>query len=146
MVSEHIRPHSTGRETVNMKVLVVEDDADNGEMLVAMLERRGCMVVHAADGADAISAMGQSIKTGQFDLLIVDVAMMWVDGFAFVKAVRCFEHNELYPKPTHVKFHTAKAEAFDNPHLLQHLEVSLEDCYLKGRDTEKLLTDVEAMC
>lgn len=128
-----------------MKILVVEDDQDNRELLARALTLMGCEVVTANDGADALAAVALAIKTEQFDLMIVDVAMRWVDGFAFVKALRCFECNDLYPKRAQIKFHTAHQNAFDNPALFTEVGVQLEDCYLKGRDADRLFADLHAL-
>lgn len=129
-----------------MKVLIVEDDETTREMLARALEQMGCETVAVADGADALAAVAVSIKSVPYDLVIIDVAMRYVDGFALAKAIRCFEQNDLYAPAARVKFHTAHPEAFGNSALLEQSGVSGEDCYLKARDTARLFDDLRAMC
>lgn len=126
-----------------MRVLVVEDNADHAQLLAIALERKGCQVVRAADGAEALSAVALSLKGGFFDLIILDIAMMHVDGMTFLKALRCFEMNELFPRPPHVKVHTAHQEARS---LIRQGRIAPTDYYEKGaHGTTRLLDDLEKM-
>lgn len=122
---------------VKMKVLVVEDNADLLEMLGTWLETEKWEVVMTLDGAEALAAVAQSIKTKPFTLMIVDVSMMYVDGYAFAKAVRCFETNGLTPKVS-IWFNTAHTEAFRNRGLLEQAQVTEADCFTKPDDMERL--------
>lgn len=111
-------------------------------MLGKWLKGRGCEVVCVTDGAEALAAVAFSLKGDPFDLTIVDIAMRHVDGLAFFKALRCFETNELYPRPIRVKFHTAHSESYD---LVQKGKVAKEDYYVKGAGTGKLMEDLETL-
>jgi CheY-like chemotaxis protein len=126
-----------------MRVLVVEDNADHAQLLGAALEMKGCDVVKAADGAEALAAVALSLKGAFFDLIILDIAMMHVDGMTFLKALRCFEMNELFARPPHVKVHTAHSEARS---LVRQGRIADADYYEKGlHGTTRLLSDLEAM-
>jgi CheY-like chemotaxis protein len=126
-----------------MRVLVVEDNEDHSQLLGLALESKGCDVVKAADGAEALAAVALSLKGGYFDLIILDVAMMHVDGMTFLKALRCFEMNELFPRPPHVKVHTAHEEARS---LVRQGRIAASDYYEKGTyGTTRLLDDLETM-
>ena len=59
------------------KVLVVDDNAQNLELLVAYLDTVGCKVATAVDGVDAME------KTAAFepDLILLDIMMPRMSGF-----------------------------------------------------------------
>lgn len=127
-----------------MKVLLVEDHPDYLEMLGVFLDTLKCEVVSTGDGAEALAAVAQSIKTKPFTLMIVDVSMMHVDGYAFAKAVRCFESNGLTPK-VEIWFNTAHTEAFRNRGLLEQAQVTEEDCFTKPDDMDRLFTRLKEL-
>jgi CheY-like chemotaxis protein len=68
----------------DVRVLVVDDEADAREMVAATLRRVGANVMTAASVADAVLAMG----TFRPDVLLSDIAMPGEDGFALIRQVR----------------------------------------------------------
>lgn len=58
-------------------VLVVDDNAQNLELLQAYLEDIGCRTVSAADGVEAMTA----VETAPPDLILLDVMMPRMSGF-----------------------------------------------------------------
>ena len=64
-------------------ILVVDDNADMREYVRKLLALR-FNVVTAADGAEALAAIGSRLP----DLVLTDVMMPKIDGFALVKALR----------------------------------------------------------
>lgn len=69
------------------RILVVDDDAINRELLVRLLERQGHLSCQAADGQDALSILRQA----SFDIALVDVMMPGMNGFQFLDLVRADE-------------------------------------------------------
>ena len=69
---------------VGLRVLVVDDEAATRDLLRYVLEQCECVVSLAADAEDALS----SLNAHRFDLLISDVGMPNVDGYALIKRVR----------------------------------------------------------
>ncbi len=67
-----------------MRVLVVDDDADARGWMAAMLAREGWVTEMAVDGRDAIG----KIDRGMPDLIILDLMMPVMDGFAFLRSLR----------------------------------------------------------
>jgi CheY-like chemotaxis protein len=63
------------------KVLVADDDPQMRRLVRAVLEREGMQVVEAADGLDAVDAIGQH----QFDLIILDMDMPRLDGLGVLE-------------------------------------------------------------
>jgi len=66
------------------KVLVAEDNAVNRELLRELLEARGYTVAEACDGEEALRMIEQT----QPDILLLDIGMPGLDGFAVVRALR----------------------------------------------------------
>ena len=75
------------------KVLIAEDNAVNRELLRELLEIRGYTVVEACDGEEALRMIEQT----QPDLLLLDIGMPVLDGFAVVRKIR--ENPRLAPLP-----------------------------------------------
>jgi CheY-like chemotaxis protein len=76
-----------------IKVLIAEDNAVNRELLRELLETRGYTVVEACDGEEALRMIEQT----QPDLLLLDIGMPVLDGFAVVRKIR--ENPRLAPLP-----------------------------------------------
>ena len=74
-------------------LLVVDDDADNRELLRRMLERQGYAVTCAANGPECLERLGRT----QFDLVLLDVMMPGMSGFDVLSAIR--EDPALRPVP-----------------------------------------------
>lgn len=66
------------------KILVVDDDPDIRDVLEALLEGEGFEVVLANDGEQALEA----IKKESPDLMILDLMMPVMDGFAVCKQLQ----------------------------------------------------------
>jgi CheY-like chemotaxis protein len=66
------------------KFLIAEDNPVNRELLRELLEMRGYTVVEACDGAEALRMIEQT----QPDLLLLDIGMPVLDGFAAVGKIR----------------------------------------------------------
>lgn len=65
-------------------VLVVDDDDDSRRLLSHMLERRGYSVVLADGGQAALDAL----STTDVDVILLDVMMPVMDGFAVCREVK----------------------------------------------------------
>jgi CheY-like chemotaxis protein len=66
------------------KILIAEDNSVNRELLRELLEMRGYTVVEACDGEEAL----RMIEETQPDLLLLDIGMPVLDGFAVVRKIR----------------------------------------------------------
>jgi CheY-like chemotaxis protein len=71
-------------ETAMQQILVVEDEANNREMLRRMLDREGCTVTEADNGKIAL----EKLKYYTPDLILLDLMMPQMDGFEFLSHVR----------------------------------------------------------
>ena len=66
------------------KVLIAEDNAVNRELLRELLETGGYEVLEACDGQQALHMIEQT----QPDILLLDIGMPVLDGFAVVRKIR----------------------------------------------------------
>jgi DNA-binding response OmpR family regulator len=66
------------------RILVVDDDDDIRGLLRALLERAGHEVAEASDGRAGL----RELYTGSPDLIILDVAMPGLDGWATLERIR----------------------------------------------------------
>jgi CheY-like chemotaxis protein len=67
-----------------IKALIAEDNAVNRELLRELLESRGYDVVEACDGQEALTVIEQTRP----DILLLDIGMPKMDGFAVVRELR----------------------------------------------------------
>ncbi|VEP13387.1 putative Histidine kinase [Hyella patelloides LEGE 07179] len=77
----------------NIRVLIVENDPDLAQVLMAMFERYGIQTYHAQTGREAID-LSQRIMP---NLLVLDLVLPEYDGFAVVDWLR--QHNRLCDLP-----------------------------------------------
>ena len=68
------------RRQLAARILVVEDNLVNQEVVVAMLDLLGCAVRVTSNGAQALQALGEH----EFDLVLLDCQMPDMDGFEIV--------------------------------------------------------------
>ncbi|MBN1439753.1 MAG: response regulator [Anaerolineales bacterium] len=74
-------------------ILIVDDDPDTRRLLQLILARAGYEVASAADGRQALQALSDSVP----DLLLSDVMMPDLDGFALLKRVRSNPATQTLP-------------------------------------------------
>ncbi len=63
------------------KILIVDDDPDIRDVLTMILDSHGYQTVTAADGIECLAAL----RAEEPDLMIVDLLMPKMDGFAVLK-------------------------------------------------------------
>jgi light-regulated signal transduction histidine kinase (bacteriophytochrome)/DNA-binding response OmpR family regulator len=68
----------------SLRVLLAEDNEINQRLAVKTLQRRGHTVVVAGDGRQAVAAL----ESQTFDVVLMDVQMPEMDGFAATAAIR----------------------------------------------------------
>ena len=114
-----------------ISVLIVEDDANIRELLQLYLEKDGYAVTLAADGGQGLEKF-RSIKP---DLVLLDVMMPVMDGWAVCKAIRA-------ESDTPVIMLTAKGETDDK---VAGLKAGADDYVTKPFEMKELLARIEAV-
>lgn len=66
------------------KILVVEDNQDNREMVVKVLKFNGYQVVEAVDGEEAI----EKVKAEHPDLILLDIFLPKMDGYEATRRLK----------------------------------------------------------
>jgi DNA-binding response OmpR family regulator len=114
-----------------VSVLIVEDDRNIAELLQLYLEKEGYAVTVAHDGGEGLS----KFRTIRPDLVLLDVMMPVMDGWAVCRAIRA-EGN------TPVIMLTAKSQTDDK---VQGLKTGADDYVTKPFEMKEVLARIEAV-
>jgi CheY-like chemotaxis protein len=114
-------------------VLVIDDDARNVFAISSTLELHGLRVTHANDGRQGIEALRGAPNT---DLILMDVMMPGMDGYATMTAVRQMPQFGRLP----IIAVTARAMPGDRE---KSLAAGANDYVTKPVDTDELLACME---
>lgn len=112
------------------KILYVEDDMTLSFVTRDNLEMRGYWVEHCEDGLDAL----QRIRSGVFDLCLLDVMLPKMDGFELATRIR--QLNEQIP----ILFLTARSGKEDR---IFGLQKGADDYITKPFSIEELILKIE---
>ncbi|MCA1657488.1 MAG: response regulator, partial [Actinobacteria bacterium] len=77
-----------------MKVLVVDDDYRNVFAMTALLERGGIKVLAAESGQDALGVLD---RAPDVDIVLMDIMMPVMDGYATIRAIRAIDRLAKLP-------------------------------------------------
>ena len=119
-------------ETINKKILLVEDDPNFGIVLKDYLSMNDFDVVLAKNGMDGFD----KFRKDNYDICILDVMMPYKDGFTLAKEIR--ENNEHIP----LIFLTAKTMKED---VLKGYKAGADDYLNKPFDSEVLLIKIKSI-
>ncbi|MBR1686736.1 MAG: response regulator transcription factor [Clostridia bacterium] len=114
------------------RILIAEDDPSTNRLLCAIVRRGGYEPVAAVDGEDAL----QKLNETQVDLMICDVMMPKLDGFALTQSIR--ESGSMLP----ILMLTAKSLPEDKR---TGFLVGTDDYLTKPFDREELLLRIKAL-
>ena len=79
--------------TMSSRILIIDDYADNRELLRLMLEQEGYVVSEAGDGLEGI----EMARTEKPDAVLVDLSMPGLDGWNVLKELRADEQTARIP-------------------------------------------------
>src|SRR6266540_6937121 len=116
------------------KILLVEDNEMNRDMLSRRLERRGYQVLIAEDGATGVS-MARSEGP---DLILMDMSLPVMDGWEATRQIKASPESQAIP----VIALTAHAMAGDEE---KARSAGCNDYETKPVDLPKLLSKIEAL-
>ena len=116
------------------KILIVEDNEMNRDMLSRRLERRGFSVVMAVDGAEGVAMS----KTERPDLILMDMSLPVMNGWEATRAVRADASTAAIP----VIALTAHSMPGDRE---KAMEAGCDDYDTKPVDLPRLLAKMAAL-
>jgi two-component system cell cycle response regulator DivK len=116
------------------KILLVEDDEMNRDMLARRLQRRNYQVVIAVDGAQGV----QLAEIEAPDLILMDMSLPVVDGWEATRRLKAAPATRTIP----IIALTAHAMADDRQ---QALQVGCDDYDAKPIDFPRLLGKIQAL-
>lgn len=116
------------------KVLVVDDNADNVELLTKRLKAIGLATCEAYDGEQAL----EQVAAEDPDLVILDVMMPRLDGFEVCRRLKSSERTRRIP----VVMLTAKREI---PDKIRGLEMGADDYVTKPFNPQELMARVRSL-
>lgn len=117
-----------------MKILLVEDNEMNRDMLSRRLQRKGYDVLIAVDGAAGV----ESAQTEAPDLILMDMSLPVVDGWEATRRIKADESTSRIP----VIALTAHAMAGDRE---KALAAGCDDYDTKPIELPRLLSKIEAL-
>jgi DNA-binding response OmpR family regulator len=123
-----------------MRILVVEDDLQLAEVLTEVLTRRQYVVDNAKDG----EAAWKWVELVQYDLLILDLTLLKLDGIRFCQRLRRVESTSpAYPNHiAPVLMLTARDTVMDK---ITGLDAGADDYVTKPFDIEELMARIRAL-
>jgi len=77
-------------ELTDLRVLLVDDEADSRDLLNLVLDSCGAHVTLASSAAEAF----ETIKRGKFDVIISDIGMPDEDGFSLIGKIRSLTNEQ----------------------------------------------------
>jgi signal transduction histidine kinase/CheY-like chemotaxis protein/streptogramin lyase len=135
VVGEEQRPHHEQKQpSARLRILLAEDNLVNQRLAVRMLEKMGHQVVVAQTGQEAL----HSLRSEKFDLVLMDVQMPEMDGFAAAREIRRREQGGQEHVP--VIAMTAHAMKGDRESCL---EAGMDDYLAKPINREELQQVIE---
>ena len=78
---------------MTLRILLVEDNAENREMLGRRLSRRGHQLSFAADGAEAIAIANAELP----DIVLMDLSLPVIDGWEATRRLKSAEPTAAIP-------------------------------------------------
>src|SRR5882724_8668281 len=76
------------KDLAGLSVMIVDDEHDARELLVAMLELRGASVIAVSSVAEALETLSNATNGSRPDVLVSDIGMPGEDGFDLIAMVR----------------------------------------------------------
>ncbi len=125
---------SQSHQSVTGTILVADDQPSNRELLEEFLSAQGFKVITVEDGAAAL----RQLVTSQIDLVLLDVMMPMLNGFAVCEKIKSSPETDLIP----VVLITAFS---DRDNRLQGIKSGADDFLTRPVDQTELLARVRSL-
>ncbi len=116
------------------KILLVEDNEMNRDMLSRRLQRKGFEVALAVDGREGVAMA----TAGDYDLILMDMSLPEIDGWEATRQLRAKTKTEQTP----IIALTAHAMAGDRE---KALEAGCDDYDTKPIELPRLLSKIQSL-
>ncbi|HET7250832.1 MAG: response regulator [Acidobacteriota bacterium] len=116
------------------RILLVEDNEMNRDMLSRRLQRKGFEVAMAVDGRQGV----EMARAGGYDLILMDMSLPEIDGWEATRQLRAAPETQVVP----IIGLTAHAMAGDRE---KALEAGCNDYDTKPVELPRLLAKIEAL-
>ena len=113
------------------KILVVDDEEMIRKLIVKYAVYEGHTITEAADGMEAVSLC----RTGDFDIMIIDIMMPELDGFSACREIREFSDIPIIML-------SARGEEYDK---INGFELGIDDYVVKPFSPKELMLRIEAV-
>ena len=130
---ENVIHKPSDSDLVKKRVLVAEDNELNAEIILEILNREGFQADLAENGKKALEMFGSS-ETGTYGIILMDLMMPELDGFAATKAIRALKR----PDAKTVRIIACTANSF-NGERESAFECGMDEFVTKPVDIEELL-------
>lgn len=129
-----VTPNAAGETHLMPKILIVEDDEMNRDMLSRRLVRRGYDVILAVDGGEGVTRAANDRP----DLILMDMSLPEVDGWEATRRLKSSPQTRQIP----VIALTAHAMADDER---KAMDAGCDDFDTKPVELNRLLTKIEKL-
>ncbi len=126
---------------MQQKILIVDDDPDILDAVTMILESRGYKVVTARDGIEALA----NLRTEKPDLMILDLLMPKMDGFAVCKELQDPRWSKYRDIPILILTSVREEPSRRRYELETGLELDVDDYIEKPMAPDILLERVEKL-
>ncbi len=116
------------------KIVIVDDDRATRDRLQQILEGRGWRVAQAPSGLRLLSLL----EVDRPDVILLDVAMSWINGFELCRAMKANENYRGIP----VVFISGRSTPSD---IETGMSCGAADYFVKPIDTQRLLQRLQEL-
>jgi DNA-binding response OmpR family regulator len=116
----------------NLRILIVEDDPNLGQILAEYLQIKGMKTTLCKDGEEGL----HTYQNGTFDLCILDIMMPRKDGFTLAQEIKSLDTR------VPIIFLTAKSM---KENTIKGLKIGADDYITKPFSMEELLLRIQAV-
>jgi len=83
-----VPPRETKPDTVTGRILIVDDNAENRDLLARFLKRRGHQVTEVSSGAEALERLVEAPRDEPVEVVLLDMLMPKLDGFQVLEKIK----------------------------------------------------------